>query len=112
MLKELNCEVDKAGDGKEALHILTQNPKYDLIFVDMGLPGMSGPDLVRIYRQKEKFLNIHTPIIAITGYSSQKDKDAFIDSGVDEVIIKPVTIEQLESVIQYYAESSKYPSTL
>ncbi len=111
-LKELNCEVDKAGDGKEALHILIQNPKYDLIFVDMGLPGMSGPDLVRTYRQKEKFLNIHTPIIAITGYSSQKDKDAFIDSGVDEVLIKPVTIEQLEKVIQNYAETSKYSSLI
>jgi CheY-like chemotaxis protein len=101
-LKELNCDVESVSNGEMALEKLEKNSNYDLIFVDMGLPGVSGPELVKTYRQKEKYLNRRLPVIALTGYSSRKDKEVFLEAGVDDVLVKPVAIEQLKRILKNY----------
>lgn len=102
-LKELDCEVESADSGETALEMLESNSNYDILFVDMGLPGMSGPELVKIYRQREKSLDRRITIIALTGYSSQEDKEIFLEAGVNAVLIKPVTIEQLKQILKDYS---------
>ncbi len=102
-LSELNCEVETANNAEQALKLLEQNHCYDLIFSDMGLPGMSGPELIKLYRQQEKHFNKHTPIIALTGYCSQKDKETFLRAGVDQILVKPVSLGQLKEALQNYS---------
>lgn len=101
-LEELGYEVDIACHGTEAL-TMVDNP-YDLILMDMGLPDILGTEVVKEFRRrltKEK----RTPIIALTGYSSESSKLDFLASGIDEVIIKPVFFEQLEQILlQYHSE--------
>lgn len=102
-LSDLNCLVDTANNAEEALNLLNENQQYDLMFADMGMPGISGIDLVKSYRQLEKSNDRqHMPIIALTSYSSQKDKQNFIDAGVDKVLVKPVTPDQLQSVLEEF----------
>jgi PAS domain S-box-containing protein len=97
-LEKLVETIHVARNGQEALEKLKDN--YDLIFMDMGLPDISGKDVLINYRKRK---NKHrTPIISLTGYSSESNKQEFITAGANEVMIKPVFIEQLENVIQKY----------
>jgi len=98
-LEELNCHVDVAINGKEALERL--NRTYDLVFLDMGLPDIHGIDVIKEFR-KRTLGKKQTPVISLTGYGSESSKREFIDAGVDEVIVKPVFLEQLEKIIQKY----------
>lgn len=95
-LHQLDCKVEIASDGKDALKMLKN--KYDLVLLDMGLPDIPGVDVIKEFRAKID--KAHTPVIALTGYGNEADKQSFLDAGVDEVLVKPVDIELLKSVIQ------------
>lgn len=97
-LEDLDCVVETADTGDKALELLAQET-YDLIFMDMGLPGISGPSVVGSYLQMECK---HAPIIALTGYSSKEDRDGFLDAGVVEVLVKPITPKDIEAVLEKY----------
>ena len=99
-LEGLNCEVDTVENGEKALKMLEQNHPYDFIFSDMGLPGMSGAELTKLYRQREKHFHRCVPIIGLTGYSSQEDKENFLRAGVNEILVKPVSVKQLQDVLE------------
>jgi CheY-like chemotaxis protein len=95
-LEGLGCLVDIVVNGKEALARLNQC--YDLIFMDMGLPDILGVDVTK----KFKIHQPNIPIIALTGYSSESSKQEFLRAGIDEIMIKPVFIEQLEKILLTY----------
>ncbi len=71
--------VDFAGDG------------FAVLVVDVGLPGMSGIDLVRTLRAKA----IRTPILILTARSSWQEKVEGLNAGADDFIVKPVRTEEL-----------------
>lgn len=87
-----------ARNGHEALEKL--NDHYDLVFMDMGLPDISGKDVIIKIRKKMK--NKHIPIVSLTGYGSESNKQEFLNAGADEVMIKPVFIDQLKEIIEKY----------
>lgn len=96
-LEKLGCDVDIVGLGKEAL--VKINNQYDIIFMDMGLPDIDGTILVKEFRKKT---GKHVPIIAITGYSSETSREDYLAAGTDDIAIKPVFLEQLESLLGKY----------
>ncbi len=98
-LEQLVGTVEIANNGKEALALM--NNDYDLIFMDMGLPDIHGTDVVKEFRERTLGKS-HVPIVSLTGYGSASSQQEFLKSGVDQVIIKPVFIEQLEKVIKQY----------
>ena len=102
-LEELVETVDIARNGKDALKLL--NNVYDLVFMDMGLPDISGKDVVQEFRKKS-VASKHTPVVSLTGYGSETSKQEFLKAGVDEVMVKPVFLEDLEKVIQKYCETT------
>ena len=101
MLEALDCEVDIANDGFEALE-LSQNT-YDLIFMDIGLPRMDGIEVSTTIRQREGNSN-HTPIIALTAHATRADIEKYFQAGMDEVITKPLFHDQLTEVIKRFAQ--------
>lgn len=101
-LEDLNCNVDIANNGTEALEKL--NGHYDLVFLDMGLPDIHGIDVIKEFR-KRTLGKEQTPVVSLTGYSTETSKQEFIKAGVDEVMIKPVFIEQLERIIQKHCKT-------
>lgn len=103
MLKLMDCDVDVAVDGVEAVKMYDSN-KYDLIFMDVQMPEMDGYDATRKIRDVEGGQK-RIPIVAITANALQGDKQKCLDSGMDDYISKPIKAENIEQVlIKFFKE--------
>lgn len=83
-------QVTKASDGIEALEAY-RNGTWDLILLDVMLPGLSGIELLRRIRAND----FVTPVILLTAKNSVEDKVSGLDLGADDYITKPFQIEEL-----------------
>jgi DNA-binding response OmpR family regulator len=89
-LKSAGFSVNHVNSGDLALSaIRTSAP--DILILDLGLPGMSGLEVLRISR-KEKFTN---PVLILTARDTTQDKVAGLDSGADDYLAKPFEIDEL-----------------
>lgn len=88
-LKFEGYQVEKALDGREGLALAKANP-FDLILLDIMLPGLNGIEVLRRIRQ---FSNV--PIILLTARDTVVDKVTGLDGGADDYITKPFAIEEL-----------------
>lgn len=82
-------EVSKAFEGRHGLE-LAQSGDYDLVLLDIMLPGLSGMEILRRLRRTSD-----VPIIMLTARDSVIDKVSGLDSGADDYITKPFAIEEL-----------------
>ncbi|TCJ04999.1 response regulator transcription factor [Cytobacillus praedii] len=82
--------VTKAMDGLDAL-ALCRKQDWDLILLDVMLPGLSGIELLRRIRAYDS----HTPVLLLTAKSSVEDKVSGLDLGANDYITKPFQIEEL-----------------
>ena len=82
-------EVDKVADGREAVDQALAND-YDLILLDVMLPGLNGLEVLRRVRKVKS-----TPVIMLTARDAVMDKVAGLDAGADDYITKPFAIEEL-----------------
>ncbi|KFN50256.1 response regulator transcription factor [Arenimonas composti] len=89
-LKREGFAVDTAADGEEGLYNGREVP-FDIAVIDLGLPKMSGMDLVKALRAEgQKF-----PILILTARSSWQDKVEGLKSGADDYLVKPFHVEEL-----------------
>ena len=96
-------ESDFAGDGLTALHLLTMN-HYDVIVLDVMLPGVSGFEITRRVRQD---LMLSTPILLMTAKSQIEDKIEGFSSGADDYLIKPFHLKEMVLRIHSLHERGK-----
>lgn len=82
-------DVTVCHDGREGLQIVTDG-NYDMILLDLMLPGLTG---IEICRRVRNFSNV--PIIMLTAKDETMDKVAGLDSGADDYLTKPFAIEEL-----------------
>lgn len=82
--------VMKVLDGLEAFEAYRRE-KWDLILLDVMLPGISGIELLRRIRKND----LHTPILLLTAKTSVEDKVSGLDLGANDYITKPFQIEEL-----------------
>jgi two-component system, OmpR family, response regulator PhoP len=82
--------VDTASDGEEAIYMGKEVP-FDIVIVDLGLPKMSGIEVVKKLRELQK----RYPILILTARSSWQDKVEGLKSGADDYLVKPFHIEEL-----------------
>jgi len=83
-------EVETASRGDDGLKCL-QTGKYDLVLLDVMLPGMSGFDVCR----KTRAMNIDTPIILLTARGEEMDKVLGLELGADDYVTKPFSLREL-----------------
>jgi CheY-like chemotaxis protein len=88
--------VIEAGDGDEALET-ARREKPDLILLDMSLPGMTGFELAPILSADPD--TRHVPILALTGHTSEADRDAAHFAGCDRYLAKPIDAARLFAAI-------------
>lgn len=95
-----------AGGGQQAIDLYNDefnetSPGFDIIFLDLSMPEVSGFDVAAAIRSTEKShpCRARTYIAALTGLVSDKDRRAAFEAGVDEYITKPATIKDFQSVI-------------
>ncbi len=98
--------ASNATEGLDLLHDRAFNPferGYDAIFMDIVLPDINGDVLTEVIRQTEETAKF-IPIIAVTGRElSPEDRQLFAKMGITDVIIKPMTQEDLDSILSKYA---------
>jgi DNA-binding response OmpR family regulator len=95
-LERRGYSVDYAGDGITGLHLAVSND-YDLIVLDLMLPGMDGIDLCRKLRSEARK---STPLLMLTARDTLQDKVAGLDAGADDYLIKPFAIQELEARVR------------
>ncbi|HEX2395776.1 MAG TPA: response regulator transcription factor [Bacteroidales bacterium] len=83
-------EIDTATEGNTGLQKVLEN-KYDLILLDIMLPGVSGLDICRNARKK----GVDTPIILLTAKGEEIDKVLGLELGADDYITKPFSLREL-----------------
>ncbi|MFV2032264.1 MAG: ATP-binding protein, partial [Gammaproteobacteria bacterium] len=98
-LEILGLEADYVENGGEALR-LWKTGKYQLLLTDVRMPVMDGHELVRRIRSLEVEPGKATTIIAITASAMQSDLDECFEVGVNDVIAKPVELDELQRVLQ------------
>ncbi len=89
-LEENGYAIDVAYDGREGLDLAMQEP-YDLIVLDIMLPGIDGLTLCRRLRQERK----NTPVMMLTARDTVDDRVAGLDSGADDYLVKPFAFREL-----------------
>ncbi len=98
--------VEAAKNGVEALH-LQHTGDFDLILMDIQMPGLNGYETTIAIRQKEQGTNRHIPIIAMTAYAVKGDREKCLASGMDGYVSKPVypdrLREEIETVLHHHA---------
>ena len=98
-VEDLDCDIDVAEDAESARSLLAAND-YNIIFMDIGLPGTSGVELTKEIRQD---LSVTCPIVAVTGQALIQDRLNFLKAGMDAVLHKPVSKQQLKQEINSLA---------
>jgi CheY-like chemotaxis protein len=92
-----------ASSGKEALEALAQ-ASFDLVLMDVHMPGMDGIEATIAIRDKEKTTGLHQPVIAMTALAMKGDRERCLAAGMDGYLSKPIDLQQLDDVLAIYAD--------
>jgi len=95
-----NIEVITAESGREALEILNNDKKIDIVLMDIMMPEMDGYETIQIIRKEQR--NKTLPIIAVTAKAMIGDRQKCISSGASDYITKPVKTDQLLSLMRVW----------
>jgi len=100
--------VDTCSNGEEGLFFANEYP-LDAAIIDIGLPGISGLDVIKTLREKGNLL----PILILTARDSWQDKVNGLEIGADDYLAKPFQMEELQARIKaLLRRSTGIPSTL
>ena len=87
--------VDLLADGAQA-DFLLRSETYDLVILDLGLPGLDGTDVLRNLRAR----GVATPVLVLTANNSVRSRVSELDHGADDYMAKPFELEELEARIR------------
>jgi CheY-like chemotaxis protein len=94
MLEKRGHTVVIAADGHQALAALDKEP-FDLVFMDVQMPGLDGFEVTKALREKEKATGKHLRIVAITAHAMKGDRERCLAAGMDDYIAKPILVKEL-----------------
>lgn len=107
-LEEQGFMVDTCNDGEEGLFYASEYP-LDAAIIDIGLPGMSGLDVIATLRKEKNML----PVLVLTARDSWQDKVKGLETGADDYLAKPFQMEELNARIKaLLRRATGTPSTL
>ena len=111
LLEETGVHIDMAEDGYVALAKFSQNPeKYDMIIMDVQMPGMNGFEATRAIRASGIRRGETIPIIAMTANAFREDIDKCLDCGMNGHLAKPIDEAEVIRTIAAYKASSTLPT--
>jgi signal transduction histidine kinase/FixJ family two-component response regulator len=101
-LRKMGAEVSIAENGEIAVHMALQN-HYDLIYMDMQMPVLSGVDAVKMLRSQ----GYVQPIVALTANATNEDKIICINAGCNDFLSKPIPRQKLYDMTSKYLQASE-----
>ena len=97
---KFDCEVFVASTGEEAVQMASNNI-YDLIFMDIGLPGIDGVEATANIRQLVS-VNHQTPIVALTAHTDKHTRQRCDDVSMDDFLAKPFDNSEIKKVLMKF----------
>ena len=99
LLETYGYEITPAEDGFKALERVKET-KFDLILLDMQLPGMDGPEVLE--RLKADPETSAVPVVALTAHAMSGDAKRFMEAGCAGYISKPIDVHQFKPTVAQY----------
>ncbi|MFO0690386.1 MAG: response regulator [Myxococcota bacterium] len=116
MLAKLGCEAVLADDGPAALERL-ENESFDIVLMDVMLPGMDGLEVTRRIRARRAEPELagaeggRLPIIAVTAHGAKEDREDCLAAGMDDWLTKPFGVDQLVARLERWLPHAFAPRT-
>jgi len=101
LLKKVGIVYDIAKDGELGFQLFKDN-QYDIILTDINVPKLTGDEIAILIRQFTDESKRNIPIIGLTATIVQDDLDEYINSGINEVMVKPFKQDELYATIEKY----------
>jgi CheY-like chemotaxis protein len=95
-LRSLGCDVDAVGDGREALTKWASGRPYDLLVLDLLMPGMHGAEVFRELRQAHPTARV----LIVSGHGGEVERNALVASGAAGFLNKPFTLARLTEAVR------------
>ncbi len=103
MFSSLGCVTAIASNGNEALNVLDKR-SFDIVFMDCQMPVLDGYKTTEIYRSQEK--QGHLPIVALTAYAMEEDRQKCLAAGMDDYLAKPFKLSQLKQMLRKWVSKN------
>jgi signal transduction histidine kinase/DNA-binding NarL/FixJ family response regulator len=97
LLRRLGCEVTLAASGSEGLALLKQS-RFDVIFLDVQMPGMDGFETLRHIREDADYAEV--PVIAVTAHALSGDRERCLDAGMSDYLTKPLSLASITGLLE------------
>lgn len=112
LLQNLGCDTTLTGNGQEALDTWQQHP-FDLLFLDLRMPLLSGLDVVRAVRSKETDESLpYTPAVLCTAQALDEVEQESFQAGFDKYTTKPVNVHKLKEIIRWLRHIRAWQATV
>ena len=105
LLQQRGHRVRMVSDGRQAIDVAAQET-FDIILMDVQMPGVSGLEATAAIRERERTMDRHTPILALTASAMAGDREACLAAGMDGYVAKPLRPDELFSTIDSLCASS------
>jgi signal transduction histidine kinase/ActR/RegA family two-component response regulator len=105
-LQKVGLRVTSASNGEDAIKEITRNSRYDMIIMDVQMPGLSGIEttkIIRLYEDENQIQRV--PIISLSANTSDKNIEECILAGMDDFIEKPADFNKVHQVINTWIRS-------
>lgn len=99
ILKSQGFDADGTKDGEEAIQ-KAEKGVYDLIIMDIGLPGIDGVEATKIIKSKPKYKFVH--VVALTAFAIKGDRERFLKAGFDAYASKPIDVPAFMKILEKY----------
>ncbi|KAJ5176775.1 uncharacterized protein N7482_002652 [Penicillium canariense] len=106
-LKTLGFQISEASNGHEALDA-ARNSKFDCILMDQEMPIMDGCTTTKAIRDLEQENSLHTPVLGVTANARAAQKTEMLDAGMDDIIYKPYSTDEIVEKIDYLTDHSSH----
>lgn len=100
-LKNTDVDIEFACDGHEAVEMCTKK-KYALVFMDCDMPVLDGLEATAQIRSFEKRIGTHTPIVAMTSYDREGDRERCLAHGMDDYLVKGSGKAKVREILDHY----------
>ena len=104
VLEHWGLRVTAAGDGAEVLETLAEDSNFDLVLMDIMMPGVGGIDVIAHLRARPQLREV--PVVALITPADQLDRQACLARGADDVITKPVNPTELRDLLADYLKAT------
>jgi len=97
ILRPVRCDIIEASHGQQALDLI-QHDRPDLVLLDVDMPGLDGLALVRRIREKPSLAGL--PVVAVTAFAMEGDRERCLAAGFTAYFTKPVRAALLRQQVQ------------